>query len=359
MKSKISIIIALTILFLVGSSLVSAQQNDAALELKSSVIQANVGDEFEVEVVVKNPGVQNIISVRSWLSYDVNALEGVSVNTQDSPFTLSAPGEDEFDADGRAKIGRSNISGGFQDLEGVVAKVRFKVKTADPMTTVISPYDYQVTELGHVSVNIIDQGFPVNILSEKPEEVQIELNPGAMVPVDEPPVEPVMTPDIGGGGFANLVRPQNLKADTGPGYVDLKWDLSDEVELMGYNIYYGKTSGQYTRRRTVGKINRYRIDGLINGEAYYFAVTAYDQLNRESDYSDEVGIIVNQPLSSTSPFEDILAMMLAKLPTQPQNGPLLGWLVFSATGLGGAFMFRKRRYNDTTIQRHNETIKIS
>lgn len=342
MKRKISIIIALTILFFVGSSLVSAQQNDATLEFKSSVTQANVGDEFDVEVVVKNPGVQSIISVRSWLSYDVNALEGVSVNTQGSPFTLSAPGEDEFDTEGHAKIGRSNISGGFQDLEGMVATVRFKVKTAGPMTTVISPYDYQVTELGHVSVNIIDQGFPVNILSEEPEEVKIELNPGATVPIDEPPV---IIPDIGGGGFANLVRPQNLKADTGPGYVDLKWDLSDEAELIGYNIYYGKTSGQYTRLRTVGKINRYRIDGLINGEAYYFAITAYDQLNRESDYSDEVGIIINQPLSSTSPFEDILAMMLAKLPTQPQNGPLLGWLVFSATGLGGALMFRKKRKN--------------
>jgi len=353
MKRKISIIITLAILLLVGNSFVSAQQSDASLELRSAVTQANAGDEFDVEVIVKNPGAQSIISVRSWLSYDINALEGVSVSTQGSPFTLSAPGEDEFDDEGHAKIGRSNISGGFKDSEAIVATVRFRVKTPNPMTTSISSYDYQVTELGHTSVNIIDQGFPVNILSEKPKDVQIELNPGATVPTE--PTEPVI--DIGGAGFANLQRPQNLKAATGPGYVDLKWDLSDEAELMGYNIYYGKTSGQYTRLRTVGKVNRYRIDGLVNNEAYYFAITAYDQLNRESDYSDEVGIIVNQPLSSTSPFEDILAMMLAKLPAQPQNGPLLGWLVFSAAGLGGAVAFRKR-YSDTTIQRYNSTIKI-
>ena len=350
MKRKISIIITLAILLLAGGSLVSAQQSDASLELKSSVAQANVGDEFDVEIVVKNPGLQSIISVRSWLSYDMNALEGVSITTDDSPFTLSAPGEDEFDAEGHAKIGRSNISGGFKDLEDTVATVRFKVKTPNPVTATISPYDYQVTELGHTSVNIMDQGFPVNILSEKPNEVQVELNPGATVPA-----EPVLPIDIGGAGFANLQRPQNLKAATGPGYVDLKWDLSDEVELMGYNIYYGKTSGQYTRLRTVGKINRYRIDNLINNEAYYFALTAYDQLNRESDYSDEVGIIINQPLSSTSPFEDILAMMLARLPEQPQNGPLLGWLVFSVAGLGGTIMFRKRNNLGTG---YNKTIKI-
>jgi hypothetical protein len=317
-----------------------AQQTDAVLELKPSVTQAKIGEQFDVDVVLKNPGAQNIISVRAWLEYDTNALEGVDVMTDDSPFTLSAPGEDAFDDAGHAKIGRSNISGGFKDAEAVVAKVSFKVKTPNPVTTVISAYDYQVSELGHTSVNIIDQGFPVNILAQEPKALQIQLNPGATA-TGETVTEPEPT-EIGGSGYADLQRPQNLKASTGSGYVDLKWDLSTEPELIGYNIYYGKNSGEYTRRKTIDKANRYRIDGLMNGEAYYFAITAYDSLNRESDYSDEVGIIVNEPLSSTSPFEDILNMLLAKLPAQPQNGPLFGWLVFSAAGLGGAIVFRKK-----------------
>ncbi len=337
-----TITLALTVL-LSGGSAVYAQQGDATLELKSSVMSANAGDEFDVQVVVKNPGTQSIISVRSWLSYDMNALEGLDVKTDDSPFTLSAPGEDGFDTEGHAKIGRSNISGGFKDAEGVVATVHFKVKTANPVTTVIKFYDYQVSELGHTSVNVIDSGFPVNILAEEPKEIQIQLNAGATVPTQTQPAPEVTAPEIGGGGYANLVRPANLKANTGPGYADLKWDLSSETELVGYNVYYGKNSGQYTRVRTVGKVNRYRIEDLINNEVYYFAVTAYDNLNRESDYSDEVGIIVNQPLSSTSPFEDILAAMLAKIPGQPQNGPLVGWLVFSAVGLGGTVAFRRKR----------------
>jgi len=148
---------------------------------------------------------------------------------------------------------------------------------------------------------------------------------------------------VTGIGFANLQRPQNLRVNTGPGYVDLKWDFSDEPDLVGYNIYYGKTSGMYTRRRTVGRVNQYRLDGLHNGEVYYFAVTAYDSQFRESDYSDEVAIIINEPLSSTSPFDEILASLLARIPLQPQNGPLVGWLAFSALGLGGTLAFRKKK----------------
>lgn len=346
MKRKIFITFAALALLILGSSFVSAQVNDAELEFRPSVLFANVGEEFDIDVYVKNPGEQSIISVRSWIGYNANALEAVNITTDESLFTLSAPGEDNFaPEEGRVKLGRSNITGGVTDLETKVATVRFRVKTPYKTTAKFSPYDYQVTELGHVSVNIIDQGFPINILTEEPEEVTIQLNPDGQSASSETviPDESVVIQDIGGNGVANLLRPQNLMANTGFGYVDLKWDVSNEAELMGYNIYYGKTSGQYARRKTVGRVDRYRIEGLNNGEAYYFAVTAYDSINRESDYSDEVGIIVNEPLSSTSPFAEIVSLLLAKLPAQPQNGPLVGWLVFSAAGLGGTIMFRKKR----------------
>ena len=348
MKKTLLIIAGLLVSIVAGHAMTSAQQSDASLEFSTLVTEAKMGDEFDVDITLKNLGLQNVISVRSWLEYNANVLDAVSVDTDDSPFTLSAPGETEIDTgQGFVKLGRSNVSGGFAQAEAKVATVRFKVKTPYAIATVIEAYDYQISELGHTSVNIVDQAFPINILSEEPDALVINLNPGAQPYMDQevitafPPTDVTVT----GFGFANLQRPQNLQVNTGPGYVDLKWDSSDELELVGYNIYYGKTSGMYTRRRTVGRLSQYRLDGLNNNEVYYFALTAYDSQSRESDYSDEVAIIINQPLSSTSPFDEILASLLASIPFQPQNGPLVGWLAFSALGLGGTLAFRKKRTN--------------
>ena len=348
MKRNLFLIVGLIVSVFAGQAFVSAQQADATLELVPSVSEARIGDEFDVDIMLKNPGLQNVISVRGWLEYNVNVLEGVSIVTDESPFALSAPGENEFSvSEGYVKLGRSNVSGGFNAAETKVATVRFKVKTPYALTTLIESYDFQVTELGHTSVNIIDQGFPVNILSEEPDPARVNLNPGAAPYGSENANQPsteIQNPvvDVNAFGFANLIRPQNLRVNTGPGYVDLMWDLSDEAELAGYNIYYGKTSGQYTRRRTVGPVSSFRLDGLHNNEVYYFAVTAYDAQNRESDYSDEVAVIINVPLSSTSPFESITASLLARIPVQPQNGPLVGWLAFSAFGLGGTLAFKRK-----------------
>lgn len=344
MKKTLFLIVGLVLSIQIGNTIVTAQQADAMLEFEPSVTEARVGDEFDVDIMLKNPGLQNVISVRAWLTFNPDILEGVGINTDDSPFTLSAPGETEFSQnEGRVKLGRSNISGGFSEAEVKVATVRFKVKTPYAVEALIEAYDYQVTELGHTSVNIIDQGFPVNILSEEPEAVRVNLNPGA-APYESEDATPTQTEvTVTGFGFADLMRPQNLRVITGPGYVDLKWDLSDEPDLRGYNLYYGKTSGQYTRRRTLGPVSQYRLDGLHNNEVYYFAITAYDDQSRESDYSDEVAVIINMPLSSTAPFEDFSASLLAQIPTQPQNGPLVGWLAFSAFGLGGTLAFRKKK----------------
>lgn len=345
MKKQFILITAMLFCITLVSPSAFAQSMDATLELIPSVPQAKVGDEFQVDIILKNPGLQNIISVRSWLEYNADALEGLTIDTEGSPFSLSAPGETEFSADEElVKIGRSNISGGFNQAEVKIATVKFKVKTKYSLKAQISPHDYQVTELGHTSVNIIDQGFPVNILSKKPNPALVNLNPGTAplgVGGNEQQSQPVVeTPVM--VGLSGLSRPLNLKITTGSGFVDLKWDLSQEAALMGYNLYYGKTSGQYSRVRTIGKVGHYHLEGLNNNEVYYFAVTAYDSQQKESDYSDEVAIIVNEPLSSTSPFEQYTASLLSNIPTQPQNGPLTGWLAFSAIGLGGVLGFRKK-----------------
>ncbi|MFC1734452.1 hypothetical protein ACFL6I_29490 [candidate division KSB1 bacterium] len=338
------------LILIFGYSLVVAQGGDAELMLKPSKLEAVKDDEITVDIVLKNPSRQKVISVRSWLSFDPTALEATSINTSNSPFTLSAPGEDMVSmGEGRVKIGRSNITGGFGNPETTVATVSFRVLATSATNATIDFYDYQVSELGHTSVNIIDQGFPLNILSRAPESIQLNLNAGVTPPPPPtttttlpPPITP--TTDLGGQSLNTaLMRPMDLKANTGAGYVDLKWGAAQDSSRMGFNIYYGKTSGQYTRRRTTGNFDNYRLDGLNNNETYYFAVTAYDQFNRESDYSNEVGVIINQPLSSTSPFATMLQQTIARIPVQPQNGPLVGWLIFSSIGLGAAIVFGRKK----------------
>ncbi len=328
-------------------------KSDASLKITTDLTELSMGDEFDVHVDLDNPSAQSIVSVRSWLSYNPDFLEAVSIDTKDSPFTLSAPGEFEIDRDqGLIKLGRSNVSGGYKQIESKIATVHFKVKTAYAVDALIEVYDYQNSELGHTSVNIIDQAFPMNILSEEPKALTLHLNIGGPSMNDQNAnLNLNVNAESGSSSFDltvnqlyNLQRPSHLQVNTGDSYVDLKWDLDTDPSLVGYNIYYGKSSGVYTRRRTIGKVNHYRLDSLNNGEAYYFAITAYDLNSMESDYSDEVAIIINEILSSTSPFDVILASMLSKVPMEPQNGPLVGWLAFSAFGLGGILVFRRKKH---------------
>src|SRR5690606_9904612 len=144
-----------------------------------------------------------------------------------------------------------------------------------------------------------------------------------------------------------LSRPMNLKANTGEGYVHLKWDKSTDTKMSGYYLYYGKTSGLYTRRKAEGQVDSYVLEGLSNGETYYFAVTAHDAAGQESDYSNEVGVIVGQPLSSTHPLEDLANQLLAQVPVQTEVGPALNWFLISALGLGVILGLGRRRPKTT------------
>jgi hypothetical protein len=82
------------------------------------------------------------------------------------------------------------------------------------------------------------------------------------------------------------------------GAVDLSWRPSPDRDVDGYLVYYGTNRAEYfgddailgTSPINVGKRTSIRIDGLKNGVLYYFAVSAYDQLNaaRGGEFSREV-----------------------------------------------------------------------
>ena len=70
--------------------------------------------------------------------------------------------------------------------------------------------------------------------------------------------------------------------------VTLAWDHNKEADLAGYKIYYGTSSGNYDVTWDVGNWTTCTIAGLEEGKTYYFAATAYDIHDNESDFSNEV-----------------------------------------------------------------------
>ena len=81
--------------------------------------------------------------------------------------------------------------------------------------------------------------------------------------------------------------------DSGDNFATLTWDPpttntdgTSLTDLAGYKVYYGTTSGNYTASTDVGNVTTYTVSDLPP-QVYYFAITAYDTVGNESDYSNE------------------------------------------------------------------------
>jgi len=85
--------------------------------------------------------------------------------------------------------------------------------------------------------------------------------------------------------------------------VSLAWDPSSpETGVAGYNVYYGVASRVYTNIVTAGNATNATVSGLVEGQTYYFAATAYDSIGTESDFSNEVSYSVpGTPVSNAPP----------------------------------------------------------
>jgi hypothetical protein len=69
-------------------------------------------------------------------------------------------------------------------------------------------------------------------------------------------------------------------------YLTLIWTPNSENNIVGYNVYYGRISGNYTRLETVTEATA--TIGVRGSRTVYFAVTAYNTDGLESQLSEEV-----------------------------------------------------------------------
>lgn len=71
--------------------------------------------------------------------------------------------------------------------------------------------------------------------------------------------------------------------------VTLVWDANTDPDLAGYKVYWGDVSRTYSSHVDVAKETQAIIDiKPEDGRTVYFAATAYDNYDNESDYSEEV-----------------------------------------------------------------------
>jgi hypothetical protein len=77
--------------------------------------------------------------------------------------------------------------------------------------------------------------------------------------------------------------------------VSLAWEPGqDTSEIAGYKVYYGTSSGSYTHVLNIGNHTSCDISGLIEGNIYFFAASAYDGYGNESDKSGEITYIAGK-----------------------------------------------------------------
>lgn len=92
--------------------------------------------------------------------------------------------------------------------------------------------------------------------------------------------------NCGGGGGGG-----GSSSDTS-GTIKLGWDASSDPSVAGYRVYYGAQSGNYENYQDTGGISSnpvfFTLTGLVSGQTYYIAVTAYDTSRDESGFSNEV-----------------------------------------------------------------------
>lgn len=79
------------------------------------------------------------------------------------------------------------------------------------------------------------------------------------------------------------------------GKATLTWSAATEDDLRGYRVYYGTEKrtddcpqGGYAKKIEAGKNPVFQVNGLEDGQTYYFSVTSYNTGGKESCFSEEM-----------------------------------------------------------------------
>lgn len=293
-----------------------------------------VGDEIDMDLVLKNEANAGIERIRAWIAYDPAVLEGIAV-TPSAAFPVITPDELGFDS-GYAKIQATTRSGKASGPVIPLARIRFRVISVAPAyATILSFYDVKEGTDGHTFVTIAKTGDSGNLLAAKQNTLFIPMQPGTgstSSSVTSTASQASSHASVAGGVSSSaavvssatstdsstssasslsaqdqavftLLQPQNLRVTTDGGTVYLAWDALRSGSLAGYNLYYGTRSGEYLQRRAMPAAQTNLIlRNMPVDTTYYFALRGVNGSGEESAFSQEVAVKVGSPHTSTNPL---------------------------------------------------------
>jgi hypothetical protein len=104
--------------------------------------------------------------------------------------------------------------------------------------------------------------------------------------------------------------------------VRLTWDVSPDLNVTGYKVYWGVSTGNYTNSvNSVGRTNVFSTcSNLVANTTYYFAATAYNVTGLESLFSNEV-----QYTPFNSPPTNAPTQLRISIQTQASTHPINGF----------------------------------
>jgi hypothetical protein len=129
------------------------------------------------------------------------------------------------------------------------------------------------------------------------------------------------------------------------GTVKLAWNPNTEIDLAGYKIYIGTSSGIYNYATSpyvspvnVGMVQTFTFILLPGGVTYYFAITAFNSTGQESAFSSELAVPIetyhaySMTLTGTNVISGSSAGTAQLVGNLVNTGQLI--LIATATGMG-------------------------
>ncbi|HEY1120434.1 MAG TPA: fibronectin type III domain-containing protein [Haloferula sp.] len=79
----------------------------------------------------------------------------------------------------------------------------------------------------------------------------------------------------------------------------MEWNANPEADVVGYKVYLGTESKNYTTVTDVPGTTKMRLPSVSLGTTFYLAVSAYNAKGEESPRSAELKVIADVPVTTS------------------------------------------------------------